>query len=104
MGTEIVKSEDCVPLAMVGSGPISLDGLTPAQQNELRMLAAKKGIDLAGEAATMKLRLQAAAAEVDVALNAAKQLSTIGTRVSIESTSTTATGNIKIKAKKGLIV
>ena len=103
MGTEMVKSETQSSLLTIGAGPISLEGLTPTQQNELRMLAAKKGVDLAADAAKKQLQLQAASAEVDVVLCAAKRLNDIGARACITSTSKTATGAISIRAKKGLI-
>ncbi len=104
MDTEIVAKNSNAPMVTIGAGPIALDGLTPAQQNEIRMLAAKKGIDLAADAAKMQLQLQAATAEVDTVLTAAKGLQSAGARISIESTSHTATGTITIKAKKGLIL
>ncbi len=104
MKTEIMKNDSQAPMISIQPGPISLDGLTPDQQNELRMLAAKKGIDLAADAAKKKLQLQAATAEVDVAICAAKQLADVGARISLESSSQTATGTISIKAKKGLFI
>ena len=51
MSNEIVKKDNSDSMLTIGPGPISLEGLDPSDQNELRMLAAKKGIDLAADAA-----------------------------------------------------
>ena len=103
MSTKIVKKDNSDAMITIGSGPISMDGLTPEQQNRIRMLAAEKGIDLAADAAQKKLLLEAATAEVTTVMNAAKGLVDMGARVSITSNSQTATGDISIKVKKGLI-
>lgn len=103
MSTEIVKRDAASAAITIGTGPISMEGLTLEQQNELKMLAAKKGIDLAAKAADMQLQNQAASAEVNAVLAAAKGFSDSGVGIKIESTTHTATGTISIKAKKGLI-
>ncbi len=102
MSNEIVRKDGTDSMLTIGPGPISMEGLAPSQVNELRMLAAKKGIDLAADAAQKQMQLQAAMAEVDGTLNAAKRLVASGARGSITATSQTATGSISIKIKKGL--
>jgi len=102
MSNEIVRKCSTDSIEPIGPGPISLEGLKPSQQNELRMVAAKKTLDIAVDAAQKQTQLKAAITEVGVVLDAAKVLVASGARGSITSTSQTATGSISIKIKKGL--
>ena len=101
MANEIVAHND--ETLTISTSAVSLDRLTPEQQNELRFIAAKKGIDLASQVATSQVRLQAAGAEVDMTVNALKGVRNAGGRYKISMSSQTATGTISIEAKKGVL-
>lgn len=101
MANELVKSNPTT--LTITPGAVSLEGLTEIQQNELRMYAAKNGVDLAADAATRKMRLEASAAEVDMTTNAIGAIRRAGGKYDIKMTAQTATGAISIRAKKGVI-
>ena len=100
MANELVKNN---PNSLtITPGTVSLEGLTEAQQNELRLYAAKTGIDMAADAATRKMRLEASAAEVDMTTNAIGSIRRAGGKYDVKMTAQTATGAISIRAKKGV--
>lgn len=103
MKNEMVKSQTSAPIT-VTAGMISVEGLTLEQQNELRMLAAKKGLDLTLGVQESQVRMQAAGAEMEMAKATIANLSANTGSFSAKFSGKTVTGDYEIKAKKGLFL
>lgn len=103
MGNEVVKASQSAPIT-VTSGMIQTEGLTPEQQNELRMLAAKKGLELTFGVQEAQVRMQASEAELNLAKGTIAEMSSNQGSFSAKFTGKTVTGEYEIKAKKGLFL
>ena len=100
-GTEIAK-RDSNEISLdfgVGKG-LSLDGLTPEQQNELAFKLQSKKLEVAVDVAERKARLESSVADSANVVNSANAL--VGTRAdfNITSESATASGTTKISVHK----
>ena len=100
-GTEIAK-RDSNEISLdfgVGKG-LSLDGLTPEQQNELAFKLQSKKLEVAVDVAERKARLEASVADSANVVNSANALDGTRADFNITSESATASGTTKISVHK----
>lgn len=95
---EIVKQENTTLSLDLGS--LSLDGLTPEQQNVIRASVAQKKFDLAVKVAEGKIKLEAARADMDNVINTAQHLDRTKAGYSIHSEHATASGKTTISVNR----
>lgn len=95
---EIVKSEGSI--LSLDFGSLSLEGLTPEQQNVIRALVAEKKFELAVKVAEGKIKLDAAKADIDNVINTAQLLDQTKAGYSIHSEHETPSGKITINATR----
>lgn len=95
---EIVKQETTA--LSLDFGSLSLDGLTPEQQNVIRALVAQKKFDLAVKVAEGKIKLEAAKADMDNVINTAQHLDQTKAGYSIHSEHETASGKTTISVTR----
>ena len=100
-GTEIAK-RDSNEISLdfgVGKG-LSLDGLTPEQQNELAFKLQSKKLEVAVDVAERKARLEPSVADSANVVNSANALDGTRADFNITSESATASGTTKISVHK----
>ena len=100
-GTEIAK-RDSNEISLdfgVGKG-LSLDGLTPEQQNELAFKLQSKKLEVAVDVAERKARLESSVADSANVVNSANALDGTRADFNISSESETASGTLEIKVRK----
>ncbi len=100
-GTEIAK-RDSNEISLdfgVGKG-LSLDGLTPEQQNELAFKFQSKKLEVAVDVAERKARLESSVADSANVVNSANALDGTRADFNITSESATASGTTKISVQK----
>jgi hypothetical protein len=100
-GTEIAK-RDSNEISLdfgVGKG-LSLDGLTPEQQNELAFKLQSKKLEVAVDVAERKARLESSVADSANVVNSANALDGTRADFNITSESATASGTTKISVHK----
>ena len=95
---EIVKQETTA--LSLDFGTLSLEGLTPEQQNFIRALVAQKKFDLALKVAEDKIKLEAAKADMDNVINTAQRLDQTKAGYSISSEHQTASGKTTISVSR----
>ena len=95
---EVVKKESTE--LSLDFGTLSLDHLTPEQQNQIRVLVAQKKFDLALEVATRKVKLDSSKADMDNVINTARSLDQTKAGFSIHSEHQTASGKTSISVNK----
>lgn len=98
MSNEVLQTSGQVLTLNFGS--VDMTGLTPEQQNELRMIVAKKQVELASDLAKKRIQIEAATTDIDVALNAVDRLSRGSSSFKVSSHSSTASGSTSITAGK----
>ena len=100
-GTEIAKrgSNEISLDFGVGKG-LSLEGLTPEQQNELAFKLQSKKLEVAVDMAERKTRLEASVADSANVVNSANALDGTRADFNITSESATASGTTKISVHK----
>lgn len=81
-------------------GKLSLEGLTPEQQNQIRTLVAQKKFDLALDIATRRVKLDSSKADMDNVINIARSLDQTRAGYSIHSEHETASGKTSISVNK----
>ena len=95
---ELVKQETTA--LSLDFGTLSLEGLTPEQQNALRALVAEKKFDLALKVAEGKIKLDASKADMDNVINTAQHLDQTKAGYSIHSEHETASGKPTISVSR----
>ena len=100
-GTEIAKrgSNEISLDFGVGKG-LSLEGLTPEQQNELAFKLQSKKLEVAVDVAERKARLESSVADSANVVNSANALDGTRADFNITSESATASGTTKISVHK----
>ena len=100
-GTELAKRESNEISLDFGVGKgLSLDGLTPEQQNELAFKLQSKKLEVAVDVAERKARLEASVADSANVVNSANALDGTRADFNITSESATASGTTKISVHK----
>ena len=100
-GTEIAKRESNEISLDFGVGKgLSLEGLTPEQQNELAFKLQSKKLEVAVGIAERKARLEASVADSANVVNSASALDNTKADFNISSESETASGMMKISVHK----
>ena len=100
-GTEITKRESNEISLDFGVGKgLSLDGLTPEQQNELAFKLQSKKLEMAVDVAERKARLESSVADSANVVNSASALDNTNADFNIASESATASGTMKINVHK----
>ena len=100
-GTEIAK-RDSNEISLdfgVGNG-LSLEGLTPEQQNELAFKLQSKKLEVAVDVAERKSRLESSVADSANVVNSTNALDGTNADFNIASESATASGTMKITVHK----
>lgn len=100
-GTEIAK-RDSNEISLdfgVGKG-LSLEGLTPEQQNEIAYKLQSKKLEVAVDVAERKARLESSVADSANVVGSAKALDGTSADFNIASESETASGSLKINVRK----
>lgn len=98
MSNDVVKSGSNV--LSLNFGSLSLEGLTPEQQNEIRALVAQKKFDLALDVATCKVKLDSSKADLDNVVGVAQRLDQTKAGYLIESEVETASGKTTISINR----
>lgn len=100
-GTEIAKRESNeISLDFGVGGGLSLEGLTPEQQNELAFKLQSKKLEVAVDVAERKARLESSVADSANVVNSANALDGTRADFNITSESETASGTTKISVHK----
>ena len=100
-GNEIAKRESNEISLDFGVGRgLSLDGLTPEQQNELAFKLQSKKLEVAVDVAERKARLESSVADSANVVNSANALDGTKADFNITSESETASGTTKISVHK----
>ena len=100
-GNEIAKRESNELSLDFGVGRgLSLDGLTPEQQNELAFKLQSKKLEVAVDVAERKARLESSVADSANVVNSASALDNTKADFNIASESETASGTMKISVHK----
>ena len=100
-GTEIAKRESNeISLDFGVGGGLSLEGLTPEQQNELAFKLQSKKLEVAVDVAERKARLESSVADSANVVNSANALDGTKADFNITSESETASGTTKISVHK----
>ena len=100
-GNEIAKRESNEISLDFGVGRgLSLDGLTPEQQNELAFKLQSKKLEVAVDVAERKARLESSVADSANVVNSANALDGTRADFNITSESATASGTTKISVHK----
>ena len=100
-GTEIAKRESNeISLDFGVGGGLSLEGLTPEQQNELAFKLQSKKLEVAVDVAERKARLESSVADSANVVNSANALDGTKADFNITSESATASGTTKISVHK----
>ena len=100
-GTELAKRESNEISLDFGVGKgLSLDGLTPEQQNELAFKLQSKKLEVAVDVAERKARLESSVADSANVVNSANALDGTRADFNISSESETASGTLEIKVRK----
>ena len=95
---EVVKKESTE--LSLDFGTLSLDELTPEQQNQIRMRVAQEKFDLALDVATRKVKLDSSKADMDNVINTARSLDQTKAGFSIQSEHQTGSGKTSISVNK----
>ena len=95
---EIVKQETTA--LSLDFGSLSLEGLSPEQQNVIRALVAQKKFDLALKVAENKIKLDANKADMDNVINTVQHLDKTKAGYSIHSEQETASGKTTISVSR----
>ena len=100
-GTELAKRESNeISLDFGVGGGLSLEGLTPEQQNELAFKLQSKKLEVAVDVAERKARLESSVADSANVVNSANALDGTKADFNITSESATASGMTKISVHK----
>ena len=100
-GTELAKRESNeISLDFGVGGGLSLEGLTPEQQNELAFKLQSKKLEVAVDVAERKARLESSVADSANVVNSANALDGTKADFNITSESATASGTTKISVHK----
>ena len=100
-GTELAKRESNeISLDFGVGGGLSLEGLTPEQQNELAFKLQSKKLEVAVDVAERKARLESSVADSANVVNSANALDGTRADFNISSESETASGTLEIKVRK----
>jgi len=96
--TELTKTDN--QTLALNFGSVNLSDLTEEQKNEVRMIVAKKQVELAAEFATRKIKLDSAVADMRATLDVVDRLSQTSSSFKVNSTHTTSSGSTTITAGK----
>jgi len=98
MSNEVVKSGSNE--LSLDFGSISLEDLTPEQQNEIRARVAQNKLNIALDVATRKVKLDSSKADLDNVVGVAQRLDQTKAGYSIKSEVETASGKTTISVNR----